>query len=52
MKTQVIIKDEAVVDIIRYYTREAGVRGLERQVATLCRKIAKIIVSGEKNESQ
>ncbi|MFF2175164.1 endopeptidase La [Lysinibacillus sp. NPDC058147] len=47
-KTQVIIKDEAVVDIIRYYTREAGVRGLERQVATLCRKIAKIIVSGEK----
>ncbi|MGE7946672.1 endopeptidase La [Lysinibacillus sp. NPDC093688] len=47
-KTQVIIKDEAVMDIIRYYTREAGVRGLERQIATLCRKIAKIIVSGEK----
>lgn len=47
-KTQVIMKDEAVVDIIRYYTREAGVRGLERQIATLCRKIAKIIVSGEK----
>ncbi|MFJ7888760.1 endopeptidase La [Lysinibacillus xylanilyticus] len=47
-KTQVIIKDETVVDIIRYYTREAGVRGLERQIATLCRKIAKIIVSGEK----
>lgn len=47
-KTQVIIKDEAVIDIIRYYTREAGVRSLERQIATLCRKIAKIIVSGEK----
>ncbi|MFE3576245.1 endopeptidase La [Lysinibacillus sp. NPDC059133] len=47
-KTQIIIKDEAVVDIIRYYTREAGVRGLERQIATLCRKIVKIIVSGEK----
>ncbi len=47
-KTQVVIKDEAVMDIIRYYTREAGVRGLERQIATLCRKIAKIIVSGEK----
>ncbi|MFJ7405074.1 MULTISPECIES: endopeptidase La [unclassified Lysinibacillus] len=47
-KTQVVIKDEAVLDIIRYYTREAGVRGLERQIATLCRKIAKIIVSGEK----
>ena len=44
-----VIKDEAVTDIIRYYTREAGVRGLERQIATLCRKIAKVIVSGEKN---
>src|SRR5690625_3573405 len=30
------------------YTQEAGVRGLERQIATLCRKAAKIIVSGEK----
>ncbi|MEK3727953.1 endopeptidase La [Lysinibacillus sp. FSL W8-0953] len=47
-KTQVVMKDEAVLDIIRYYTREAGVRGLERQIATLCRKIAKVIVSGEK----
>ena len=47
-KTQVVIKYEAVLDIIRYYTREAGVRGLERQIATLCRKIAKVIVSGEK----
>lgn len=47
-KAQVIFKDEAVLDLIRYYTREAGVRGLERQVASVCRKVAKIIVSGEK----
>lgn len=47
-KAQVIFKDEAVLDLIRYYTREAGVRGLERQVAAVCRKVAKIIVSGEK----
>jgi ATP-dependent Lon protease len=47
-KSQVVIKDEAILDLIRYYTREAGVRGLERQVATMCRKAARIIVSGEK----
>ncbi|OCS93100.1 endopeptidase La [Caryophanon latum] len=47
-KTQITFKDEAVQDIIRYYTREAGVRNLERQMATICRKAAKIIVSGDK----
>ena len=47
-KSQVVVKDEAILDLIRYYTREAGVRGLERQVATICRKAARIIVSGEK----
>ena len=47
-KTQLVMKDEAITDLIRYYTREAGVRGLERQVATVCRKAAKKIVSGEK----
>lgn len=47
-KAQVVLKDEAVLDIVRYYTREAGVRSLERQVAAVCRKVAKIIVTGEK----
>jgi len=47
-KSQLVIKDEAIIDLIRYYTREAGVRNLQRQIAALCRKAAKIIVSGEK----
>ncbi len=47
-KSQLQLKDEAIMDIIRYHTREAGVRSLERQLAGICRKTAKIIVSGEK----
>jgi ATP-dependent Lon protease len=35
------ITEAAVRDLIRYYTREAGVRGLEREIAKLCRKVVK-----------
>jgi ATP-dependent Lon protease len=37
------ISDAALHDVIRYYTREAGVRGLEREIANLCRKAVKEI---------
>lgn len=47
-KAQLQIREDGIQSIVRYYTREAGVRGLERQLATICRKTAKIIVSGEK----
>jgi ATP-dependent Lon protease len=47
-KSQVRINDEAILDVIRYYTREAGVRSLERQIAGICRRAAKQIVAGEK----
>jgi ATP-dependent Lon protease len=42
------IDDRALQDIVRYYTREAGVRGLERQVAKVCRKVVKsLALNGE-----
>ncbi len=47
-KNQLQIRNEAHLKIIRHYTREAGVRGLERQIAAICRKAAKLLVSGEK----
>lgn len=47
-KQQLQIRDDAILSIVRYFTREAGVRGLERQIAKICRKTAKIITSGEK----
>jgi ATP-dependent Lon protease len=43
-QNEIEITDEAVTDIIRYYTREAGVRNLEREVAKICRKVVKAIL--------
>lgn len=44
------IADNAVYTIIDFYTKEAGVRSLERRIADICRKTAKLIVSGEKQK--
>ena len=46
---QLLIEDNAIRKVIRNYTREAGVRGLERQIGQLCRKAAKeILLDGKK----
>ncbi|HOJ92089.1 MAG TPA: endopeptidase La [Dictyoglomaceae bacterium] len=49
-KDQLEITDEALSKIIREYTREAGVRNLEREIATICRKVAKGIAERSVNE--
>ncbi len=46
-KDEVTISEDAVRDVIRYYTREAGVRNLERTMQGLCRKAVKDILTAE-----
>ena len=41
---EVVIREGVIRDIIRYYTREAGVRSLDREIANICRKIVKQIL--------
>ncbi len=45
---EIEIEDSAIVGIIRYYTREAGVRSLEREISKLCRKAVKSILLDKK----
>ena len=40
-ESEISINRQALTDIVRYYTREAGVRGLDREIAKICRKVAK-----------
>ncbi|MDP2241217.1 MAG: endopeptidase La [Burkholderiales bacterium] len=42
---EIVVSDSALRDIVRYYTREAGVRSLEREVSKFCRKVVKTLVS-------
>jgi ATP-dependent Lon protease len=47
-KDNIIVADEAIQTIIQRYTREAGVRNLEREISSICRKVArKVVVEGK-----
>jgi len=46
-KDEINITEEAVISIVRYYTREAGVRALEREIAKICRKMVKAFALGD-----
>ncbi len=49
---EIDLSEAACLDIIRYYTREAGVRALERQIAKVCRKMVKAFALGERESGQ
>ncbi|AGF48250.1 ATP-dependent Lon protease [Candidatus Kinetoplastibacterium oncopeltii TCC290E] len=51
LENELKIDDSALIGIVRYYTREAGVRSLEREMSKICRKVVrKILENSEKNQ--
>src|SRR5216117_3355398 len=44
---RLVINDEVLRELVRRYTREAGVRNLEREIGTICRKVARAIAEGK-----
>jgi ATP-dependent Lon protease len=51
-ENQIRFTDGAIYEIVRCYTREAGVRNLEREIATVCRKVAREVVKASKKDKQ
>src|SRR6266436_6068037 len=49
-KEEVSVSEAALRDIIRYFTREAGVRSLEREISKICRKVVKLLITKDKEK--
>ncbi len=47
-REELSVTEDAIREIVRFYTREAGVRGLEREISKVCRKVVKAIVLGKR----
>ncbi len=50
-KTDIQVADDAILKVIRDYTRESGLRNLDRELATVCRKVAKKVATGRKTKT-
>jgi ATP-dependent Lon protease len=50
-KSELTVSEATIRDIVRYYTREAGVRNLEREIAKICRRVVKRMVQNKKHKS-
>ncbi len=50
-KGDIEIDDDVLKDIVRYYTREAGVRGLEREISKICRKVTRKLVQNRSEKT-
>jgi ATP-dependent Lon protease len=48
--SEVAVAESAIRDIVRYYTREAGVRALEREISKICRKVVKTLVMQQRDK--